>query len=215
MSRFSGKVGKDIAGDSVINELQNNKVNVDGVKRSSTNGTATSYVVPSLSGDRTIFAYRGANTTLLKDDLPEKMIEESDFVYVTSLSNESAKRLPEIVDLAKKYKTKVSINPGSSQLNTGDSCIKDSLHNIDILILNHQESKILMHSLSEQSMKNISDEYTHLLEKTEYQENTFSLKSFFRKTLDLGPNIVVVTDGAKGVYVATKTTNVIFIHHYK
>ncbi|MDE4965909.1 carbohydrate kinase family protein, partial [Francisella tularensis subsp. holarctica] len=63
-------------------------------------GTDTSYVVPTLSGDRTLFAYRGANKDILKDDLPSQASIASDFIYSTSLSKSSAARLPEIVKLA-------------------------------------------------------------------------------------------------------------------
>ena len=37
-----------------------------------------------------------------------------------------------------------------------------------------------------------------------FLNSTFRLKDFFKITLNLGPKIIVVTDGANGVYAATK-----------
>ncbi len=207
--RFFGKVGKDNIGQSLLQELQNQGVDISIVRFSSHYGTATSYVVPSLKGDRTIFAYRGANRDLLTEDLPVDAIKQADFVYVTSLSKSSASQLPQIVKLAQRYDTKVAINPGYSQLEVGSSFILEAISGIDILIMNYQEAQKLMSSLlsceeapqSEESL----DHHQNLLETQPiYQDSFFSLKSFFQKALSLGPKIVVVTNGCEGVYVATE-----------
>lgn len=206
------KIADDIAGAKILKELEEQNINTDHIRYSKTYGTATSYVVPSLNGDRTIFAYRGANKDILKDDLPCESISKSEFIYITSLSKSSAARLPEIVSLAVADNTKVAINPGASQLSVGESFIKDSMFGIDILVLNYQEAKQLMMSLlsskdsevlaSREEIKN------DLLESNDsvFQEPTFNLRSFFKLCIKLGPRIIVVTDGANGIYAATKDT---------
>ena len=202
---FFGKLGKDSIGRTLLEELQKQEIDTAYVRFSEHFGTATSYVVPSLKGDRTIFAYRGANRDLLSEDIPAEAIEKADFVYVTSLSKSSAAQLPKIVDFARKCDTKVAINPGSSQLEIGSGFIKESLAGIDILILNYQEAEKLMHSLVNAENAEVSvDHRQNLLEaQPVYQEKFFSLKEFFHKTLKLGPRITVVTDGSNGVYVGT------------
>ena len=207
---FFGKIGKDIAGKKILQELEDFGIDISNIRYSENYGTATSYVIPTLSGDRTIFAYRGANKDILKDDLPSQAIIESDFIYITSLSKESAARLPEIVKLASENNTKVAINPGSSQLSLGESFIKDSLFGIDTLVLNYQEAQKLMLSLlsvddediieSKKSLENASIS----TDNADFLNSIFRLKDFFKITLDLGPKIIVVTDGANGVYAATK-----------
>ncbi|MFV9931185.1 MAG: carbohydrate kinase family protein [Francisella endosymbiont of Hyalomma asiaticum] len=206
---FFGKIGKDIAGEQITQELKNNSIDISNIRYSNKYGTATSYVVPTLSGDRTIFAYRGANKDILKDDLPSQAIIASDFIYITSLSKSSAERLPEIVKLAADNNTKVAINPGSSQLSVGESFIKDSMFGIDILVLNFQEAQKLMLSLLSSDSKDIVESKDKLEtplneEKSNFLNSTFRLKDFFKICLDLGVRIIVVTDGANGVYAATK-----------
>lgn len=206
---FFGKIGKDITGEKISKELSDFGIDTSNIRYSEKYGTATSYVIPTLSGDRTIFAYRGANKDILKDDLPEKAITESDFIYITSLSESSAARLPEIVRLAYENNTKVAINPGSSQLSVGESFIKDSMSGIDILVLNYEEAQKLMLSLlsiddhdvakSKDRLELSSDE-----NHSDFLNATFRLKDFFRICLDLGVRVIVVTDGANGVYAATK-----------
>ena len=112
--------------------------------------------------------------------------------------------------LASENNTKVAINPGSIQLSLGESFIKDSLFGIDTLVLNYQEAQKLMLSLlsvddediieSKKSLENASIS----TDNADFLNSTFRLKDFFKITLDLGPKIIVVTDGANGVYAATK-----------
>jgi hypothetical protein len=207
---FFGKVGKDTAGENILAELDGVGIDTRWVQISKTHGTANSYVVPSLQGDRTVFAYRGANTNLIESDIPEEAIADCDFVYVTSLSKNSAARLPEIVEIANKHNSKVAINPGSSQLVLGSGFVKSALKGIDILILNYDEAKLFMTSLisSDDNIKSMvdhtnSDAETLLDAAVEYQDISFSLRHFFKHVLSLGPEIVVVTNGDEGVYVGT------------
>ncbi|MED7788024.1 carbohydrate kinase family protein [Francisella sp. 19X1-34] len=206
---FFGKIGKDITGEKIAQELKDFGIDISNIRYSNNYGTATSYVIPTLSGDRTIFAYRGANKDILKDDLPSQAIIDSDFIYITSLSKSSAARLPEIVKLASENNTKVAINPGSSQLSVGESFIKDSMFGIDILVLNYQEAQKLMLSLLSTDDQDIAEskdrlETTHAQDSRDFLNATFRLKDFFKICLDLGVRLIMVTDGANGVYAATK-----------
>ena len=203
---FFGKVGKDDIGMRLLQELKSKGIDTSIIRYSNKFNTANSYVIPSLKGDRTIFAYRGANRDLLTEDLPISEIKAADFVYVTSLSKQSARQLPKIVEIAKNANTKVAINPGISQLESGSCSIKNSLDGIDILIMNYEESKKFMQSLfDKENNEYFSIAKNNLLKmQPVFQDNLFSLKAFFKKILSLGPKIVVVTHGSEGVYVATQ-----------
>ena len=204
------KIGDDALGKVVLAELKAHNIPTALVKTSGSRGTGSSFVVPSLKGDRTVFAYRGANTTLLHKELPLNEIEQHDFVYITSLSQESSKRLPDIALGAKEQQKTVAINPGMSQLTHGSLALKSALPNISMLILNLDEAKQFMLSLVSEDkalkaeLQNPTPNANTLYDKSIYIENIyFSLRHFFTKVMELGPAIVAVTDGANGVYVAT------------
>lgn len=188
------KLGKDVAGEMVMRELQGYDLNLSNIRFDEKVGTASSFVVPSLKGDRTVFAYRGANAHLLDDDLPLAQIKAADFLYITSLSKGSAAHLPAIVAEAKKHQVKVAINPGVSQLKKGSSDLQESLSGIDTLILNQEEAQTFMISM-------LQDEG---LSEGSFALGYFNLKEFFKKVLSLGPQVVVVTNGGEGVHVATQ-----------
>ena len=197
------KVGHDNVGQFIVEELSQCGVDTSLVARSDQVGTASSFVVPSLQGDRTVFAYRGANATMVPNELPLKAIPEYDLIYITSLSKQSAQCLPHIVSEAKKHQVQVAINPGISQLKLGGSFLKDALDGIEILLLNYEEAQQFMRSLMELDK---TDQYGGgaMLDAAEQATPTFNLKHFFREVMALGPTIVVVTNGQEGVYVATE-----------
>lgn len=203
------KVGKDFAGEAVLKELQSYGLDTSSVLLDDEIGTATSFVVPSLKGDRTVFAYRGANAHLLGEDLPLTHMKAAIFVYITSLSKASAAHLPNLVKEAQKQKVKVAVNPGISQLKRGSSYLKDSLYGIDTLILNEEEAKTLMGSILQDEGAPQEMETSAALDKLSiksghFSDGYFNLREFFQRALSLGPTVVAVTAGSEGVYVATK-----------
>lgn len=197
------KVGRDVTGELLVKELQEFGLDTSHVLYSSSSGTATSFVVPSLSGDRALFAYRGANATLLKDELPCELISDADFLYITSLSKASAERLPQIVEMAHQSGTKVAINPGSSQLSSGCQYLKASLKHIDMLIMNVEEAQLFYHSLKTADHDLLSEHEQLLTEGTGGEH--VGLREFFQLMLSLGPKVVVATNGNSGVYVCTES----------
>lgn len=217
------KIGDDSAGKTVIKTLTDEGIDTSNIIISSQHATGVSFIVNSVEGDYTIFVHRGANSTLELEKLPFEAIKVCDQLYITSLSNESAKILPSIASFAKKHNIPIAINPGISQLKKGTETLKESLRFIDIFILNKHEAQIFMIALIRKN-----ESYKKILECTElhknlyskknsqfdqpylldtpiiYEDIYFSLRNFFKVILKMGPKIVVVTNGKNGVYVATK-----------
>jgi len=100
--------------------------------------------------------------------------------------------------------------------------LRESLKNIDILILNSIEANQFMRTLIqldtelkktvEKTSKTLNNKHAPQLLKSAiiYQDITFSLHHYFQEILKRGPRIVVVTNGAEGVYVAKDDT--IYFH---
>lgn len=213
-------IGNDQAGHAIQKALIKEGVSTQFINTDTIYHTGTSFIVNSLKGDYTIFAYRGSNSYLELDKLPFDQIAQAQQLYITSLSNNSSQLLPHITSFAKQHNIPVAINPGVSQLVNGTLTLKESLQNIDILIMNSHEAQSFMLALVESDEQykeilessqktcgcgvNISDETPYLMHNPLMHGNTyFSLHKFFQAALNMGPRIVVVTNGCNGVYAAT------------
>lgn len=210
------KVGTDTQGDFIINDLQQEGLATTHISRSTSLATGSSIIVPCHSGDRCIFALRGANTELTEQDISHDILKQCDFLYITSLSGQSSTLLPHITTLAKQHGVFVVTNPGVSQLASGAHSLCQSLANVDILILNAEEANELMHSLV-QTDQGLRDKISRssaargqcqeprLIQAPIYFQNIqFNIRDFFKEVLARGPKIVVVTNGSEGVYAATQ-----------
>jgi sugar/nucleoside kinase (ribokinase family) len=217
------RIGNDNAGACVRSELAREGVSVAALKQSTDQPTGSSYIINSVHGERTVFTHRGANTLLTTDDLSADLLANHQQLYITSLSKEAATILPAITQKAKKAGLRTAINPGSSQLSYTTITLKKSLQFIDVLIMNSAEARTFMMALihtdehytqafaasSTQSAcgLNANSALPYLLEAyLPYDDHRFSMARFFKEALAMGPSIVVVTNGANGVYVATNNT---------
>ena len=143
------RIGDDMAGRDVLRDLEQEGIETKNIIICKDSETGTSFVINSLRKERTIFAYRGANSFLKDKDIPFEAIKNSNQLYITSLSNESSHILGSVCEYAKKHNVSVAINPGVSQLSKGVQDLKSSLKNIDVLILNLSEAKTFMAALIE------------------------------------------------------------------
>jgi sugar/nucleoside kinase (ribokinase family) len=212
-------VGNDQEGDLVLKTLAQEGVNTSLISKSSY-PTGISFIISSITGDYTIFAFRGANAHVSLDIFPLDKIKNLKYIYITSLSSESSKILPILAQHANKLNIPIAINPGVSQLTKDTQNLRDSLKYIDILILNSSEAQMFMMALIENDDTykkalesthksracgvNMSDEQPYLLHNPLLYENIyFSTRKFFTEVLKMGPKIAIVTNGCNGVYLAT------------
>jgi sugar/nucleoside kinase (ribokinase family) len=206
------KIGDDQAGDFILRKLKDAGVSTEHVIVTPDGQTGLSFIIPSLTADRTVLAFRGINADISEKEVPFSCLPKYDLLYITSLSGKSSQILLPIVKQAQKLKIPCATNPGISQLSSGAPILRESLPYLDILILNAHEAKVFMMSLvstSEQlkkSLKSGPNKKTvtpSLLQQSIAVEDIwFSLNNFFQAVMAHGPKIVVVTNGSEGVYVA-------------
>ncbi len=213
-------IGNDMPGQAVHTKLVQEGVDPSFINVDPVVETGQSFIINSQQGESTIFAYRGANRNLPVDKIPEAYIATCNYMYITSLSHESATMLPQLTLLAKKHHVPVAVNPGVSQLAKGTKILRESLKNIDIIILNSAEAQIFMLALIQgdesyqkalewceqgnaSGINQHNDKAYLLSNPLAYADRFFSLRLFFKEVLKMGPKIVVVTNGCNGVYVAS------------
>lgn len=174
---FCGRVGKDIAGQEIIEELTKMGINCQLVLRTDLAPTNHSVILNIPRQDRTILVYRGASEFLCKADIPWGKLKARWF-YLAPLSGKLCNITEDIINFASKNKIKVALNPGNSQLSLSKRNIKKILNKVDILILNQEEAS--------------------LLAEVPYQKE----KEIFKKIDELHPGIVIMTKGPEGVVVS-------------
>lgn len=219
------KVGNDQPGLFIKQRLASSGIDTSHIISSSDFKTGHSFIIPCKGGDRTVMVYRGASTHLIHQELPTDLYKEYNNVYITSLSGHASHLLVPIVQAAKAYDALVCTNPGTSQLAIGAHSIYEALPYIDIFILNSSEACTFMLSMAQRDVdvhqkvlntqlsylkknhtKTHTTKYEPELMKSPISYHTicFDIRLFFNEVLSRGPKIVVVTNGAEGVYVATK-----------
>lgn len=186
------KVGHDAAADQIKQHLVYEKVRTNSIITSPDHQTATSFIINTSSGERTIFAYRGATAHVAESELPYDLIATTNCLYITSLSYQSAHLLPIITQHAHNHNVRIAVNPGISQLKEGIDSLKESLPHIEILIMNRSEAEQFICSLGLCINK------------------TMTVEMIAAEILKFGPSIAVITHDKHGVYVAHETE---MLHH--
>lgn len=174
--RFMGVVGRDVAGNAILDELDREHVGTELVKFSDTHSTGYSVLLVSPGGERTILTYRGASTHYRKQDLSLVDVE-ADWLYVTTLAG-SMSVLDQLFSEAKARGMKICFNPGKKELARGEE-LRALLEDVDVLSVNKEEMK-------------------RIVEGTKAEE-------LVRHGLRLVPT-VIVTDGANGTVVSDGQT---------
>lgn len=142
------KVGNDEQGNAILDHIAKMGIMTHPFARSS-EPTGISYIIPAADGDNCVLAFRGANAHIAQDEFPFAVLQQTDCMYITSLSGKSAQLLLLVARFAHEHKIRVANNPGISQLSAGIDVLKKSLPYIDIFILNSSEAQQFMASLSQ------------------------------------------------------------------
>jgi sugar/nucleoside kinase (ribokinase family) len=203
------KIGNDKAGDFILEKLKKENISTAHVVRTNEAPTGQSFIIPGPHGNSAVLVYRGANITLTQEEIPVNSVTNAQQLYITSLSGPTAPLFIPITQIAKKHNIPVAANPGSSQLHAGANFLKESLCNVNILILNSYEAELLMTSLKVKipspDITESHNELPELLKKPLGSATTcFTLKQFFNTVHHCGPDIIVVTNGSEGVYASDK-----------
>jgi len=170
-------VGDDLVGKQSIESLMKDGVNIDHMK-----------IVPGMESNyHFVLWYANERTILVKhtefpysfgDDIPE-----AKWIYLSSLASSSGEYHKEIGNYLKKYPdVKLAFQPGTFQIKLGTETLKDIYERTEILFCNLVEAK-------------------RILNMEDMPSQTGEDKSYLMSKLrELGPKVVVMTDGLNGAY---------------
>lgn len=175
------KNGSDDRGKRILDNLKKNKINCENIEIDKKNDSGFSFIVNNKK-DRIIFTYRGANEYLEIKPSHQKIIKNSNWVYLSSLPDNFINSLKNIYN----FKNKIAWNPGLNQLSKGVNPISSFLKNTDIFMLNKDEGLELIKKTTKfNSIKN------------SFLNNSKNLIKILKQ---FGPNKIILTEGAKGAY---------------
>lgn len=140
---FLGNLGRDVAGDAVLNLLAREGVNSNFVQISSRYTTGTSIILlDQKSGERTILTARGASSIF--QNLNPAILEDlkPDWLFVTSLRGD-LKTLENFMQFAHKIGIKIMLSPGKKELEHRMT-LTNLLKYATIVIMNRREAKMLV-----------------------------------------------------------------------
>jgi ribokinase len=132
---FLGKVGSDVNGDYIIEQLAALGVDFVGC-REGTSGA--SIILNGLRNDRTILAYKGTNNTLRRDEFPAI---HSPWVYLASMLEQSWDTV--VAELAAGLdarRFRLAFNPSSYQAALGYERLRVLTDKVSFLVMNREEA---------------------------------------------------------------------------
>ena len=168
---YLGKLGKDDNSNNILNLLKKEKIKFIGTFGK--DQTGYSIILDSDAKDRTILTNKGANNNLLYSSINKKMLK-SKWFYFSSMMVKSLDTLIQLSNYAKKNNIKIAFNPSSYLIKEDFEKVKLLLKNVDVLIFNKEEAELLC--------------------------GEFNINELLNRCQTFGPEIVIITDGAKGCY---------------
>jgi ribokinase len=168
------KMGTGPNSARVITHLKREKVDDTLLVRKKGARTGYSIILDSIEHDRTILAFKGSNNDLKYNEIKLNKLKTKWFYFSTMLG-EGFKTLVKLAKFAEKNKIKIAFNASEYLVKKGTNFLKDILKRTHIFVLNKDEAKILV----------LGDDINNMLVKIH----------------ELGPKIVVITDGKKEVIV--------------
>ena len=136
---FMGTIGKDPAGVSVLNDLDQEGIDTSLLTHNGRLNTGTSVLLLAPSGERTILTYRGASTHYNPDNFDIKKVEKIDWLYVSTL-NGHFEILDQLFHDARKKGAKIAFNPGKKEL-ADPKKLKPLLSDVEVLLVNKEEAR--------------------------------------------------------------------------
>ncbi|MGB9681060.1 MAG: carbohydrate kinase family protein [Minisyncoccia bacterium] len=169
------RIGKDVSGETILRELENEGIDVSLVQFDYVQPTAYSVILMAENGERTILSFKGASKNFDFSEIPFKKLE-TNWLFLGSLG-EKRQNLKFFLKFKKDKSLKLAINPGREEL----IYLKDNYQDLsyfDIFIVNQEEASYLT--------------------GIDYLNE----KKLFQKIDQLVKGIVVMTKGKKGVSVS-------------
>lgn len=171
------KLGRDHDAELIKKELKEYKIKNICLNKSKKNTDSATIVSSAQEKDRVIYVHKGASTDLKFNDFKKSQLKTK-WIYLASLMGDSWNTAKEITKYVESKKINLLFNPSLYLAKKGKNYLKSVLRATYILVLNKEEAYALLGI--ERKNKNI--------------------KKVLLGLSKLGPEIVVITNGAKTLF---------------
>lgn len=139
--------------------------------------TASSFsAILNFEGESTVLAVHHPHTYVLPGELKTK------WAFVSELGSNYQDLFKQLIASSQEHSVKLGINPGAIQLEERDPVLFELIKACELLIVNKEEAKDLLH--------------------VEVNE----IEALLRGLQELGPRVIVITDGRNGAYATEDGT---------
>lgn len=175
-SKYAWCIGTDAPSEVIMQSLDKEGVDTSHVVQDEAYKPSYSVVLMLNAGERTILNYKGTMPTSKDKKLDLSVIEEGEWIYISSLGD--MELLERIISRAAKHDVKVMLNPAGVELQQIDK-LKALLEDVEVLAVNKEEAQLIVHG---QTSEELVRHLTHFVP------------------------VVIVSDGPKGVVATDSKT---------
>lgn len=141
-SKYSWCLGKDPSSETILQSLDKEGVNTSHVFQGDHFSASYSAILMLVGGERTILNYKGTMPTAASSELDLTVIDEGDWIYISSLGDMDL--LERIIARAAEHNVKVMLNPAGVELKNTDK-LKVLLEDVEVLAVNKEEAQMIVH----------------------------------------------------------------------
>lgn len=163
-------IGNQTVGQSIVNNFKKEKVSTKYLIKDLKSPTNYSAII-NYKGERTIFSHHeDRNYKFPKISIPPK------WIYLTSVGHGYEQLYQDTIKYCQKHNVKLGFNPGTLQIRDGFAKIKKVIDQSQVIIVNREEAVMILDTTNKE------------------------IKFLLNKLYNLGPDLVVITDGQNGAF---------------
>jgi len=174
-------IGEDARGQRILNNFQKLGVDITLVQKVKNIETGFSFLLVGPANEHIVFSNRAANNELTVNDFEAEILDQSEWIYLTSLSGKWNNNLEKIFSVKNE---KIAWNPGHRQILTGLKGLGKYFKKTTCLIVNKDEAIELV--MSDKKYKNKGRAFLS------------NVKNLLLALSSYGPKIVLITGGRNG-----------------
>ncbi len=141
-SKYAWCIGTDASSETILQSLDHEGVDTTHVVQSERFKASYSVILMLSGGERTILNYKGTMPTSHDSELDLSIIEEGEWLYISSLGD--MELLDKIISRAAEHGVKVMLNPAGIELKNPEK-LKGLLEDVEVLAVNKEEAQMIVH----------------------------------------------------------------------